>query len=671
MISSRLFFVLAASLPCATAGHGQPLDQTLGSPSPIIVQSHDQVIQDLKSAAPELDAKLQTAGEIALQLTAIAKSEKPASPNQVLTQDEELARLKALPMSSVPLKQARLYTAVVALAEEAGMHYIAPAEGDFNERISLNISDTNPKEMLDALGETYGFAQEYDSHGIWHFYRADRNEMTPKTYSLRFNNLSKVTISAPSINSNLTAAMGGSSTPAIGATNGSPFKVDADRLVSDIKQILGIPATAIIDDGNGGKQETAHESAETAAPQVIWNPDNNELLVLATRQQHAMIEHYLKMVDRPQRLVRLAVKFVETSRDPQTDFGIDWSGTPIGPNGSPISLTGAGVPVNPQVPAPLATAPFNLAHLSSVQLPQAILSAQAFQLKLNAFATDSSSAVVQDPVLVTSNNREVTFKDTTQEPVQQSSTNIGQATTTSTAQIVYLEVGPIVSVLPTILPGSRPGHELIQLNISIVTSRITGQTVIAGNAYPILSSKTYEYSVAIENGFTLAIAGLDERTHTTTSSKVPLFGSIPVIGHAFNSKSDETITTKLVAFITPTLENSGADPAFAAEHPVPVSSRHIFSGSRGETVENLQKSLGGMQTDIQALQCAADASNRELVMNRLERIGVEIGLMEVRINEWRAAQPTACEAELKILDNDRKLLDATKNLVENIPAGDS
>ncbi len=100
--------------------------------------------------------------------------------------------------------------------------------------------------------------------------------------------------------------------------------------------------------------------------------------------------------------------------------------------------------------------------------------------------------MVQDPVGVTSNNREVTFKDTTQQPVQQSSTNIGQATTTSTAQIVYLEVGPIVSILPTVLPGSRPGHELIQLNISIVTSRITSQSIIAGNTYPVLSSKTYE-----------------------------------------------------------------------------------------------------------------------------------------------------------------------------------
>jgi type II secretory pathway component GspD/PulD (secretin) len=666
MISSRLFTVLVASLVCASTGHGQPLDQAAVAPSPVVVQPHDQITQDLKSAAPESDAKLQPAGKILAQLTAIAKAEQPAS-TRILTHDEELARLKALPPSSVPLKQAKLYTAVVALAEDAGMRYIAPAEGDFNQRISLEIAGMNPKDMLDVLSQTYGFTEEYDDHGIWHFYRTDQNEMIPKTYSLRFNNLSKVVITSPSINANLTPSTNGTYTnpSAAASPNSSPFKVDADHVVSDIKQILGIPDTAIIDDG-GGKQDATYKSAAAPTPQVIWNPDDNELLVLATRQQHAMIEHYLKMVDRPQRLVRLAVKFVETARDPQTDFGIDWSGTPIGPNGGPISLSGAGGPGST-----LATAPFSLAHPGSVQLPQAILSSQALQLTLHAFATDSSSAVVQNPVLVTSNNREVTFKDTTQQPVQQSSTNIGQATTTSTSQIVYLEVGPIVSILPTVLPGSRPGHELIQLNISIVTSRITSQSIIAGNTYPVLSSKTYAYSVTIENGFTLAIAGLDERTHTATSGKVPIFGSIPIIGHAFNSTSDETVTTTLVAFITPTIENPGTDPSLAAAHPIPVSNRRIFDGSPDETLEDLQKSLGSMNTDIHALQNAADASNRALVMNRLERIGVEIGLMEVRIDEWRASQPTACEAELKTLADNRKLLDATKSTVTKIPAGDS
>src|ERR1019366_2917718 len=79
MISSRLFTVLAASLVCAGNVHGQPLDQASVAPSPVVVQPHDQITQDLKSAAPESAAKLQPAGGITAQLTAIAKAEQPAS----------------------------------------------------------------------------------------------------------------------------------------------------------------------------------------------------------------------------------------------------------------------------------------------------------------------------------------------------------------------------------------------------------------------------------------------------------------------------------------------------------------------------------------------------------------------------------------------------------------
>src|SRR5579862_1082038 len=91
MISSRLFTVLAASVVCASTGHCQPLDQAAVSPSPVVVQPHDQITQDLKSVAPESDAKLQPTGKIASQLTAIAKAEKPASPMQILSRDDELA----------------------------------------------------------------------------------------------------------------------------------------------------------------------------------------------------------------------------------------------------------------------------------------------------------------------------------------------------------------------------------------------------------------------------------------------------------------------------------------------------------------------------------------------------------------------------------------------------
>ena len=186
---------------------------------------------------------------------------------------------------------------------------------------------------------------------------------------------------------------------------------------------------------------------------------------------------------------------------------------------------------------PLATT-VDLAHPSTAQLPVSTLSAPAFQLTLQAIATDRRSSIVQDPVIFTSNNREVTFKSTTETPIQQGSTTFGSATAATSSSITYIEIGTQLSVMPNLLPGDGEGKETVMLNLSINVSAIIGSQTIGGNSYPVTSNRTYSYSVPIENGKTLAIAGLEERTRAVTDTKVPLFGDIPLLGYLFKNRDD-------------------------------------------------------------------------------------------------------------------------------------
>lgn len=62
-------------------------------------------------------------------------------------------------------------------------------------------------------------------------------------------------------------------------------------------------------------------------PQVIYNGDNNVIWVVATRKQHKWVAEYLSKVDKPQDLIAIEVKFVETKKNPQTDIGINWQNT--------------------------------------------------------------------------------------------------------------------------------------------------------------------------------------------------------------------------------------------------------------------------------------------------------------------------------------------------------
>jgi type II secretory pathway component GspD/PulD (secretin) len=374
--------------------------------------------------------------------------------------------------------------------------------------------------------------------------------------------------------------------------------------------------------------------------------------------------------------VRIAVKFVETSRNPQQALGIDWSQTPIG--GTPISLSGnvsvtydssTGLYNYQGATSSPVSGVVNLAKPSKIVWPLALLSAPAFQWTAQAIASDKLSSVVQDPVIYTTNNREVSFADTTQQPIQQGTTTIGSSTAATTSSIAYIDVGTQVTILPCILPGSGPNHEIVQLNLSINVSSIVGTQSIGGNPYPITSSRTYSYSVSVPAGQTLAIAGLEDRERQTNDSKVPIFGDIPLIGYAFKNKSDAVIHTTLLAFITPELirTDSAEAVAVAAATPLPASHHRAFQGSPTESLRELDQSLDGLPYDISALEKAATGANKDAVLNRLGQIDIELSLMDVRLGELRLADhPTGSETRLVV--RDREQLDAARTAVSALRA---
>jgi type II secretory pathway component GspD/PulD (secretin) len=640
-------------------------------------------------------------------------------PAASVDREAELARLRALPPSHIPLKGATLASAIRLLAESAQMSYLAPPEAEFGERVTSDVM-MNPFDMLEILGENFDFGIEYE-RGIWRFYRINLNELVTKTYTLRFNNLQEVSINSSNLNSQLAAFNGGGSAAAGaggspgGLGNGTPkdtLDAKTSRVLEDIRKILGIPTVGLttpsLENGGATPGAGAARKGETA-PKIepIWNPDTSQLFVVATRQQHSLIAAYLKTVDRPQKLVRISVKFVETARNPQQTFGVDWSQTFLG-SGGPISLTGATVTSSlagksnagtlssttssgsasttgtgtgsgsgtsssgssgsaAATPNPLATA-INLANPGKVALPVALLSAPAFQLTMQAIAQDQQSSIVQDPVIYTTNNREVTFKATTEQPIQEGSTTFGTATAATTSQIAYIEVGTELTVLPSVMPGSGRAKEIIQLSLSINVSSIIGTQIIGGNPYPITSSRSYSYSVSIPNGETLAIAGLEQRSRLTSDSKVPLLGDIPLLGYAFKSKTDNADHTTLLAFITPELVHDAGSEATAADAGLPEPRHRVFQGTAGETLAQVGQSLKGIPEDLADLQRCANGENKTEVLNRLDRIGVELALIDVRLGELSLTGVRLTGSESAQVQADEEKLAAVRASVADVAA---
>jgi type IV pilus assembly protein PilQ len=75
-----------------------------------------------------------------------------------------------------------------------------------------------------------------------------------------------------------------------------------------------------------------------------------------------------------------------------------------------------------------------------------------------------------------------------------------------------------------------------------------GEETRAGFAINTQHVKT---KVMVENGGTVVLGGIYQQNESTSETKVPLLGDLPVVGYLFKSTGRTTSKTELLVFITP------------------------------------------------------------------------------------------------------------------------
>ena len=120
--------------------------------------------------------------------------------------------------------------------------------------------------------------------------------------------------------------------------------------------------------------------------------------------------------------------------------------------------------------------------------------------------------------------------------------------------ITFKEFGVRLTFTPTVLGG-----DLIHLKVKPEVSSLdfANAVIIDGFRVPALSTRRTETEVELRDGQTFAIAGLMNNTLTSTMSKIPGIGDIPILGLLFRSKAHQKNQTELVVMITPTIIKRG------------------------------------------------------------------------------------------------------------------
>jgi general secretion pathway protein D len=109
-------------------------------------------------------------------------------------------------------------------------------------------------------------------------------------------------------------------------------------------------------------------------------------------------------------------------------------------------------------------------------------------------------------------------------------------------QVQYVNVGVTLQIAPRVSPDGY-----VTSHIYGVVSSVTGFQ----QGYPTISQREAETSASVRDGETFVIGGLTQENYLKNKSRVPILGSIPLIGEAFKLEKSSRSTTELYIVITP------------------------------------------------------------------------------------------------------------------------
>jgi type IV pilus assembly protein PilQ len=184
---------------------------------------------------------------------------------------------------------------------------------------------------------------------------------------------------------------------------------------------------------------------------------------------------------------------------------------------------------------------------TSVNVLSAVFSADQFKLVLSALQQLNSAKIVSNPTIVTLNNTEASINVGQQYPIPSYTFN-QQTGTFEVSNFIYKDIGIILKVTPQV-----NARGFIKLTLAPEVSQNQGTTSFggaSGASIPIIGTRKAVTQVSLKDGYTMGIGGLISTNFNNGVNKVPILGSIPLIGYLFKQDTRNNTVDNLVIFIT-------------------------------------------------------------------------------------------------------------------------
>lgn len=315
------------------------------------------------------------------------------------------------------------------------------------------------------------------------------------------------------------------------------------------------------------KLQTQYQKAatETGGPAesgdiTIWaDAPTNALVINAPPKIMRSMEQVIDKLDIRRLQVLLETIIVEVSAEKAADLGVTWA---VGDADLENAVGGTQFDGTVGV-AGLAkavvggTTDIGLNNGITFGLGRLSESGLSFVAIVEALEADTNTNVLGTPILTTLDNEEAEIRVGQEVPfVTGSFTNTGTAggSVNPFTTVEREQVGLTLKLTPQINEGNA-----VRLKIEQELSSVSESTQAVDL---ITSNRVINTSVIVEDRGTLVLGGLIREDQLEKEQRVPILGSIPLLGALFRSTSTQTIKTNLMFFVRPTILRDKEQTAF-------------------------------------------------------------------------------------------------------------
>ena len=282
------------------------------------------------------------------------------------------------------------------------------------------------------------------------------------------------------------------------------------------------------------------------------NPSTSNVIVTDSESKIKAIDTFINEIDRitPQILVEARIYDI-TSKD-RLDLGIEWNAgrnTGYGTNGITTIGTNPTSDRDPFITGVFEGATSKTSGTSGAIRLGWLNSSIDIDTILKAQQNIINAKLLANPRILVLDNESAMIKIISEIPYQQlTETGLGSSIGTT----AFKEVGVELKVTPHLTRD-----EMIRLKLkptfSVKVSDVTFNN--AGFTYPqpVIDKREADTTLLIKNGQTVVLGGLRKKEVSQQINKIPLLSDLPLIGVLFKFEGEDTVTSELVVFITPTI----------------------------------------------------------------------------------------------------------------------